>query len=223
MASWFRDRGAAVGVCARHEPSLDGSDVVAMAVDVADVDRLAQFVSQVEAKLGPIGLWINNAGVIEPVAPLRDLSWADLETHLRINLGGVFNGSKAYLAHLVRVDRTGALVNISSGLAQRGLAGTGVYAAGKAGVDRLTETFALEQPERLRLALAVSPGVVETDMQRSIRAQDASIVHEVGMFRKYHEDQAMNTPEWVAQHIAQWVFGDVKPDGVVVRVPRQSG
>lgn len=222
MAGWFRDQGAALGVCARHAPNLRGEHVVTEAVDVTDLGRLVDFVAEVEAKLGPIDLWINNAGVLEPVAPLRDLSWDDLEGHLRINLGGVLNGTKAYLAHLARVDRTGALVNISSGLAQRGLAGTGVYAAGKAGVDRLTETCALEEREHLRLALAVSPGVVETDMQRTIRAQDESVVHEVGMFHRYHEDQAMNTPEWVAEHIAQWVFGDATPGGVVVRVPPQS-
>lgn len=222
MARWFLDHGATVGACARHEPDLRGAHAVTAAVDVTDASRLAEFAGQVAARLGPIDLWINNAGVLDPVAPLRELSWADLEAHLRINLGGVLNGTKAYLDHLDQAGRRGALVNVSSGLAQRGLAGTGVYAAGKAGVDRLTETFALEERERLRLALAVSPGVVETDMQRTIRAQDESVVHEVGMFRRYHEEQAMNTPAWVAEHIAQWVFGGASPERVVVRVPPQS-
>jgi benzil reductase ((S)-benzoin forming) len=108
---------------------------------------------------------------------------------------------------------------MSSGLARRGRAGTGAYAAGKAAVDRLTETIAVEESDLLGLVLAVAPGVVETDMQRTMRRQPESVLHDVAMFRRFRDEGAMNTPAWVGRHIADWAFGEAVPPAVVVRVP----
>jgi NAD(P)-dependent dehydrogenase (short-subunit alcohol dehydrogenase family) len=222
MAEWFHDHGAGIGVCARTQPQLRGRRVVSSGVDVTNAAHIAAFTSDVGSELGPIDLWINNAGILDPIAPVRDLDWSDLEAHLRVNLGGVLNGTRAYLTHLAATGRRGALVNISSGLAQRSRAGTGAYAAGKAAVDRLTETIAAEEADLLRIALAVAPGVVETAMQKTIRNQPASVLHDVAMFRRFRDDDMMNTPAWVARHIADWVFGDATPPGIVVRVPDEA-
>lgn len=220
MAEWFLSQGARVGACARNQPSLESGPVVATAVDVTDVSALRAFTAEVGTRLGPIDLWINNAAVLEPLAPVRELTWDALEPHLRVNVGGVLNGITAYLEHLAAHRRPGALVNISSGAAQRGWAGVGAYCAAKAGVDRLTQTVALEEPELLRVALAVSPGVVETSMQETIRAQDQAVVTDVEHFRRLHDEGVMNTPGWVAEHIAKWVF-EAAPEDSIVRVPSQ--
>jgi benzil reductase ((S)-benzoin forming) len=218
MAEWFLSQGASVGVCARRLPKLGGERVFSRSVDVTDRDGLAQFASEVSRTLGPIDLWINNAAVLDPISPVRSMTYQQLEEHLRINLGGVLHGMQVFLAQLEADSHRGALVNISSGLARKGMAGAGAYSAAKAGVDRLTETVAFEESELLTYALAVSPGVIETDMQRTLRQQDVSVLHDVGMFRKLVEDDAMNSPEWVANVIAGWVFGDVDPEDVLVRV-----
>jgi NAD(P)-dependent dehydrogenase (short-subunit alcohol dehydrogenase family) len=221
MAEWFSDRGAMLGLCARRVPDISGDRIVRSSVDVTDEGALRRFASDVSARLGPIDLWMNNAAVLDPVIAQRDLVYEMLEAHLRVNLGGVLNGTRAYLAQLELDDHTGALVNMSSGLAKRGMAGVGAYAAAKAGVDRLTETIALEEVDRLPVVLSVSPGVVETSMQSSLRSQDASVLHEVEMFKRLDSENRMNSPAWVAENIAGWVFGDVDPGGVLVRVPEQ--
>lgn len=223
MAEWFAAQGARIGICARHEPAVPaGATAVSAAVDVTDGASIEAFARRVAAELGTIDLWVNNAGVLEPVVAQRDLSPADLATHLAINVGGVLSGTQAYLHHLDDGDRAGALVNISSGASLSGRPGWSAYCAGKAAVDRLTETVALEEPERLPIALSVSPGLIDTDMQALIRDQTVEVMPDVDWFRRRKADGAMNSPGHVAQVIAGWVFGGSPPDSVFCRVPDES-
>lgn len=221
MAGRFSERGASLGLCARREPSLAGDNIVSRSVDVTDLDGLRAFAREVSAHLGPIDLWINNAALLEPIVPQRDLTLEQLEGHLTVSLGGVLNGTKTLLAQGAADGHRGALVNITSGLARYGMAGLSAYSAAKAGVDRLTEIVAIEESESLTMALAVSPGVIETEMQQTLRQQDAAVLHDVEMFRQRKADEAMTSPAWVADVIAGWVFEGIEPDGVVVRVPEE--
>lgn len=221
MASWFLDNGARVGLCARHKPKLEGENVVSASADVRDLDALRFFARDVSAALGPIDLWINNAAVLDPIAPQRALRSSDLIDHLEVNVGGVLNGTKAFIEQLEADGHRGALVNITSGLAKRGRGGVSAYSAAKAGVDRLTEISAIEEGELLTMALAVSPGVIETPMQQELRRQDPDVLPDVEMFREMKESGAMNSPSWVASHIAEWVFGDETPEQAIVRVPQE--
>lgn len=222
MASWFVEQGAAVGVCARRTPDAPSGGSVTMSVDVTDRDAIGRFAEEVSSRLGPIDLWINNAAVLEPIIAQMDLTYSTLESHLAVNVGGVLNGTQAFLDRLRSDESTGALVNISSGLAQKGRAGLTAYSVGKAAVDRMTEVIAVEEADLLTMALAVSPGVIETGMQATLRGQDESVLHDVGMFREFADDGSMNSPAWIASRIADWVFGGVDPGGVIVRIPRES-
>ena len=221
MAERFSDRGASLGLCARRQPAMSGDNVLSRSVDVTDLDGLQTFAREVSAHLGPIDLWINNAALLEPIVPQRDLTLEQMEGHLTVSLGGVLNGTKTLLAQGAADGHRGALVNITSGLARYGMAGLSAYSAAKAGVDRLTEIVAIEESESLTMALAVSPGVIETEMQQTLRQQDAAVLHDVEMFRQRKADEAMTSPAWVADAIAGWVFEGIEPDGVVVRVPEE--
>ena len=83
------------------------------------------------------------------------------------------------------------------------------------------EAVAAEEPERLRLALSVYPGLVDTDMQELIRAQSPDVQPDVAWFQQRHDDGAMNDPAWVARHIAGWVFGDDPAPSPICQVPDQ--
>lgn len=223
MATWFAARGAALGLCARTEPQAPPSPgaTCTAALDVVDGPGLTAFARRVTGELGPIDLWINNAGVLEPIVAQRHLSASALAQHLAINVGGVLNGTQAFLAALDESATRGALVNVSSGAATAGRAGWSAYCAGKAAVDRLSEAVALEEAERLRLVASVYPGLIDTDMQALIRSQPVSVQPDVAWFRQRHEDGKMNDPNWVASVIASWVFGPEAPKTVVCRVPDQ--
>jgi NAD(P)-dependent dehydrogenase (short-subunit alcohol dehydrogenase family) len=222
MAKWFGEQGASLGLCARTRPPTEVEDSVSASVDVTDRASLAVFAQEVTDLLGPIDLWVNNAAVLEPIVPQREMTSGQLLEHLVVNVGGVLHGTQVFLDQLESTDHRGALVNISSGLAQRGRAGLAAYSVAKAGVDRLTEVIAVEEPDLLTMALAVSPGVIETDMQVALRDQSSEVLHDVEMFREFAEDGSMNRPARVAEVIAGWVFGGSKPESVVVRVPQEN-
>jgi benzil reductase ((S)-benzoin forming) len=205
----FQAAGHRVASCARTEP--DVGDLTAI-VDVADGPAVHAFAGRVTDELGPIALWVSNAGVLEPIAPARSVDPADFMRNVEVNLLGVLHCAQAYLA----TGHARTLVNISSGAAQRAYAGWAAYCAAKAGVDRLSEVLALEEPD-VRVH-AVAPGIVDTEMQATIRAQSADVFPLVERFRGFKEADAFSSPAWVASQLLELAFGP-RRDDVVIRIP----
>ena len=222
LAEVFASKGMKLGLCARSACGVTGAEQVTERIDVTEPGALTGFCDQVAAAFGPIDLWINNAGVLEPIAPLRDISSADFSHHMDINLMGVFEGTQAYIRHVRGRAGGGVLVNMSSGAAQKGYAGWSAYCAGKGALDRLTECVALEEADCGLRAHAVAPGVVDTHMQELIRNCDVDRFPMVERFRKMKANQRFNSTRWVADHILELAFG---PDGpgqpVVIRLPNE--
>lgn len=212
----FVARGIRVATLARHRPV---AGELRAEVDVADRAAVHAFADHVVASLGPIDLWVSNAGLLDPILPVRDLDPADFQRVLGVNLVGAFHCAQAYLAHR-RPLGSGCLVTISSGASQRGYPAWSAYCASKAGVDRLMECIALEEPW-LR-AHAVAPGIVDTDMQATIRATPAEIFPPVERFRRLAEDGAFNSPEWVAEHLLDLATAPEPRPEVVFRVPDEG-
>lgn len=219
LADRFGALGASLGVCARHQPGAPrGAVAHTVAVDVTDAPEVDRFAEEVTQALGPIDLWINNAGVLGPVGPQRHHDPRQVEEALRINVIGVANGTRSF----TRLARgwplaSRVLVNISSGAARSPYEGWAVYGATKAAVDQYTRTVALEEPH-LRCH-AVAPGVVETAMQEQVRALDETAFPAVDRFRQIHADGRASSPAWVADHLAAILLGALTPDDVLYRVP----
>lgn len=227
MAEALAGRGVRLGLCARSAPALEGGDdVVSRRVDVSDEAAVFRFSEQVAERLGPIDMWVNNAGVLEPIAFVRDLGSDALERHLAINLRGVLHGTKSYLRHLDQAGREGVLINISSGAAQKGYAGWAAYCMGKAAVDRLTECVQLEERHRgggLR-AHAVAPGVIDTDMQSLIRGKSPDEFPMVDKFLDLKEREAFSSPRYVADELLAIAFDpERRSEDVVLRLPPEKG
>ena len=115
---------------------------------------------------------INNAAALTRIGPIDEDSDADLASALRVGLEAPLLLSAAFL----RATRTWAadkrVLNISSGLGRRAMAGSAAYCATKAGMDHLTRAMALDEAMRPNGAKIVSlaPGVIDTDMQVHLRA-----------------------------------------------------
>lgn len=127
---------------------------------------------------------INNAGIIEPISRLSDLSDESLiETMFMVN-----SISPLKLAmHLYRKMKEKSrfsLVNISSGAATKSIPSWGLYCASKSALNRWTETFKLEEWERGNRpkVYAVAPGVIDTLMQEKIRAVSQNTFSQVDKF-----------------------------------------
>lgn len=210
-----------VGVCARHEPALDDGDrVLSMAADVREADAVEELAIQSVKRFGQIDLWINNAGVLEPIAPLRNCSSEDMQSHIDVNIMGVFHGTKSFINHVRSREGDGVLINISSGASTSAYAGWGAYCAGKAAVDKLTEVVQLEEEDSGLRAYSVAPGIIDTDMQALIRSTDAANFPLVQKFHDLKRDDAFSSLEFVARSLLELAFDpDHRPESVCTRLP----
>lgn len=220
LAERFAEAGLRLVLCSRTPPALSESEtVIAAALDVRDEKALDALVGQVEERFGSIDLWINNAGVLDPIGPIRDVSLEDFREHIDINLSGVFVGSRSYVRHLRRLQRRGVLINVSSGAAWNPYAGWGAYCAGKAGVERLTEVVALEEAEIGLRAHSIAPGVIDTAMQSLIRASSAKDFPDVEHFKERKRSGNFNSVRFVADEFLAIAFDpDRRPESVAVRL-----
>jgi 3-oxoacyl-[acyl-carrier protein] reductase len=160
----YRDRAAQAASVAAAVKAI-GPKAITIAADVSDTKAVAAMVQQTQQQLGPIDILINNAG-IALIRGLDDLTEADFDTTIAINLKSVFLCTQAVLPRM-RTQHWGRIVNISSGAA-RGAGGVGVhYNASKAGLEGLTRGYAARLVKEGITVNAVAPSLIETDMVRS--------------------------------------------------------
>jgi NAD(P)-dependent dehydrogenase (short-subunit alcohol dehydrogenase family) len=220
LAEHFAEAGMRLVLCSRSSPALAPSDsVLTGSFDIRDEAALGDLTREAEARFGTIDLWINNAGVLDPIAPIRDVDLDAFREHVDVNLVGVFLGSRCYVNHLRRHQRGGVLINVSSGAAWKPYAGWGAYCAGKAGVERLTEVIAEEERELGLRAYAVAPGVVDTAMQSLIRATPSDRFPDVERFHERKRTETFNSVRFVAEELLAIAFDPAAaPDSVAVRL-----
>ena len=135
---------------------LDASPAAVDVTDEASMDSLARSVAGGGALIG----WVNNAG-INGLSTLEDLTVADFERFVRVNLLGCFIGTRA-AARTFRAG--GAIVNVSSVSARVALPSNAHYGATKGGIEAFTRHAALELAPRAIRVNCVAPGSVRTDM-----------------------------------------------------------
>ena len=120
---------------------------------------------------------INNAGIIGPIGRILDVSVEDWARNIDTNLTAAFHTTQLALAQMARTG--GTIVNVSSGAAHRPQEGWSAYCAGKAGLAMLTRSVHLEYGAQGVRVFGFAPGVVDTDMQGTIRASGINPVSQL--------------------------------------------
>ena len=144
----------------------DGCRALALRADIADRGEVASMVHTAEQKLGPITLLVNNAGIAGQ-ALFQDVTDAQWDRFLAVNLTGARNAILAVLPHMLH-EKQGCIVNIASIWGLRGASCEVAYSCTKAGIVALTRSLALELgPSHIRVN-CVAPGVIDTEMVRSL-------------------------------------------------------
>ncbi|APA75171.1 SDR family NAD(P)-dependent oxidoreductase [Mycobacterium avium] len=161
---------------AETQASCGPGQVTPYRVDVADRDAVLGFADEVRRKHGPASMVFNNAGV-DLFASVADMSWEDFDWLMGINVGGVVNGTKAFLPQLIEAGsdrRPSRLVNLSSAFGLIAVPYQGAYSTSKFAVRGFTEALRQEMIiERHPVTVhCVHPGVVRTNFGANMRTSD---------------------------------------------------
>jgi len=164
LALTFRTRTQeAEAVAARCRDQ--GTRVVLIQADFADLDRTAEVVPEAIAALGSLTGLVNNAGITGRIGPFLEATGEEDERVFRINVLAPLLLTRAAIAHMTTTGGGGAIVNISSGAATSGAAHTYIsYAMSKAALNALTIGAAKEFAAQGVRINTVSPGTTFTEI-----------------------------------------------------------
>lgn len=145
-----------------EEIKTSGSECILMRANVADLNDVRKAIKQVIAKCGRIDVLVNNAGIWKEakIGTITERQWDET---LEINLKGTFLFCNE-VAPLMKKQKYGKIINISSTAGQRGEPLHSHYAASKGGVIAFTKSIAVELAPFNINVNSVAPGWVETDM-----------------------------------------------------------
>jgi len=178
----------------------EGGRALAVACDVSHFDQVEAAVAFTMENVGRLDVLVNNAGTIDPIARLCESDPTAWSQVVDINLKGVYYGIRAALP-IMSHQKSGVIINISSGAATNALEGWSHYCATKAGVLSLTQCVHKEYAEHGIRCIGMSPGTVPTDMQRSIKKSGVGPVAQM-------EFSDHIPPEWPGKAIAYLCTAD---------------
>ena len=219
FAKVFAGQGSHVFVAARREEKVEGlasriisagGRATALRLDVSS----SQSVSETLANLD-LDVVINNAGTTVSKSAL-DHSGTEIDTIIDTNLKGVFHVAKAAAASMVARDIEGSIINVASILGHRVAGHASAYAASKAAVLQLTRALALEWARKGVRVNALSPGYIETELNRDIFSSDAgkALIRRVPQ-RKLGQPEDLDGPILLlASDLGRFMTGaDIAVDG----------
>ncbi len=153
---------------------------------------------------------INNAAVLGDIGYLGQQPHSHFTWVFDVNVLAPAMLMNTFLAQYTQRGIPLTVLNLSSGAARRPIDGWAAYCASKAALEMLTLTAAAEQTllghTHVRI-YALSPGVLDTQMQEQIRAADAGAFSQVEQFRAYHANGELVSPEAAAPRIAAFLRG----------------
>ncbi|KAF2678380.1 short chain dehydrogenase-like protein [Lentithecium fluviatile CBS 122367] len=179
-----------------------GSDrVEVLAGDLADFSLAAKAVERANDRWGRLDALVVNHGTLDPVKKVADSTVEEWRTGFGVN---VFSAVALVQAALPLLRKShGRIIFTSSGASINAYQGWGCYGAGKAVLNHLALTLAVEEP--LLTTVSVRPGVVDTEMQREIREVHRGAMSEgdAAKFQGLKRDGGLLKPELPGRVIAR--------------------
>jgi NAD(P)-dependent dehydrogenase (short-subunit alcohol dehydrogenase family) len=175
----FAREGAHVFICDIDRAALDAvaaSDPQfgQLECDVADPAAAAGLVDAAAARLGGLDALVNNAGVAGPTAPCEEVTLADWQRTLAVDLTGTFLCTQRAIP-LLKASGNASIANLSSAAGRFGFPNRTPYAAAKWGVIGFTKSIAMELGANGIRANAICPGSVDGARIRSVYANKAKL------------------------------------------------
>jgi len=185
-----------------------GGEALSCQIDVRDPASIARMVDTVVKKYGRIDCLVNNAGIVQD-ATLKNMSEAQFDDVIEINLKGVYNCTRAVVDTMLK-QQSGVILNASSIVGLYGNFGQTNYAASKFGVIGMVKTWAKELGRKGIRANAVCPGFVATPILSTIPEKVLKALEErVPLGRLARPEEIANTFAFLASDEASYINGAV--------------
>lgn len=143
-----------------------GRRAITIQCDISKRVEVETMVTAVIKEFGQIDILVNNAAIALPVLPLWEVTEAQWDKVMEVNLKGMFLCCRYTLPHMIE-RRYGKIVNIGSVWGREGGQGAAAYSASKGGVHNLTHALAKDTAQYNINVNAVAPGLIRTPMQKA--------------------------------------------------------
>ncbi|HIP32937.1 MAG TPA: SDR family NAD(P)-dependent oxidoreductase [Crocinitomicaceae bacterium] len=190
--------------------SFEHNNYTFLQCDLSHPEQVQNLV--IDPPLEPITL-INNAGILGEIKRISSQKVLSFEETFQVNtITPMVLANNIY--RQIKDKNSFTLVNISSGAAHKPIPSWAGYCASKAALNRLTETFFLEEQElgNTPRVLIVAPGVIDTDMQHQIRSSSQSDFSSVENFKQMKENNQLFSPKEAANLLVKLLKDKNKSD-----------
>lgn len=222
MAEHLADKGAKIALVDIDFDSVSHAsstitDSKGYACNVADEAEVEQLFQQIQDDFSRIDGLVNNAGILRDgllikykEGEMKKMSLQQFQSVIDVNLSGVFLCGREAAAHMVKSDRGGVIVNISS-ISRAGNFGQTNYSAAKAGVVAMTTAWAQELARFNIRTGAIAPGFIETEMTAQMPQKAYDQAAQMSPLKR------MGTPQEIAQAVS-FIFENDFISGRVIEV-----
>lgn len=216
--------GAAVAVLGRNEEKnqrvlaelqATGARSIALKLDVTDRAALEPALNRVESDLGPIGILVNNAGIVSLSGGILNETPEAWDSVIETQLNAVFLLSKLAAKSMLR-QKAGKIINIGSMYSFFGSGLVPSYSAAKGAIVQLTKSMAIELAPHNIQVNAIAPGWIDTDMTAPVRTMPLydEIVTRTPAGRFGVVEEVAGTAVYLAARASDFVTGEtIRVDG----------
>lgn len=218
IARTFAKQKAAVVIADMNEAGVkdtvaaikeEGGEAFGVVVNITDEASVQNMVDQVMEQYGRIDVLVNNAGISQKVT-VADMTLADMKRIFEVNMFGLFLCTKACMK-VMRAQKYGRIVNLSSVSGKRGggVFGGAHYSASKAAVLAFSKNLSREISAEGITINSVCPGLINTEIWKSLPKEDADkVIEGIPMGRPGETQEVANAIVFLASKEASYITGE---------------
>ena len=187
----------------------NGGKAAPFCADVCDESAVKKMIKDVNTSLGDIDVLVNNAGIALPQGLFTDFDHAEAKRIFDVNVFGIMNCCRQVIPHFVS-RKNGKIINISSLWGMVGGSCEVIYSASKAAVIGFTRALAKELAPSGIYVNCIAPGLIETDMNKNLTAEDkATFAEGIALGRCGKAAEVADAVYFLATENSSYITGQI--------------